>query len=168
MSDPEAERARRAAAERRLLIGAMVVFVLLVIQNGIGIFLNLYVRVSDSQSYSGVFAAMFASPAGWLHSVVAVLLLVASGAAIGFARKTEDAPLRWISIAVLASFAVAAYSGFHFVANADDLYSLTMELGFLGMVLGEAAVVFRIAQLRGIRPASPTTSAPSLKIPEAT
>lgn len=129
--------------------------VLLTVQNILGTFLNLFVTLNDTSEYAGVFAAMFGSAAGVLHVVVAVLLLISLAVVMAVAWPTHRWQLRAPALAALVSFLVAGYSGFHFVASQNNIYSFSMELGFLGVLLSEVALLHVI----GYRPSAPERTA---------
>ncbi|MCI4367591.1 MAG: hypothetical protein L3K08_07560 [Thermoplasmata archaeon] len=124
--------------------GALAGLVLLAIMNAVGIYLNLYVLISNSGGYVGVFPALFASSAGVLHFLVAAGLFVGLLVMLVRAQRLGDLRITWLCVAGLLSFLVAAYSGYHFVYDAESAYSFTMEMGFLGVVLCEGGILFLV------------------------
>ncbi|MCI4361105.1 MAG: hypothetical protein L3J91_05325 [Thermoplasmata archaeon] len=147
--------AGQAVARRRLKDGALGGLALLALINVVGIYLNLYVTLHDTSGDSGVFSAVFASAAGVLHVVLALVLFVGGVVMVVHARRSADARLQALAVLALLSFLIAAYSGYHFVAMNDSAYSFTMELGFLGAVLCEGGILAVVGGPSGIEPARP-------------
>jgi hypothetical protein len=135
------EEVGEVRARRRLRDGAIGALVLVSLQNAAGIFLNLYVTVHDTSSDAGVFPAMFASVAGALHVILAIVLLVGGVTMILIARKLPDRRLFALTLFAIAALVVAAYSGYHFVVSGETGYSFAMEMAFLTMVLCEGFIL---------------------------
>lgn len=155
MVEPTAEQRRRTLG----LVGGM--FVLLAIQNLAGIWLNLYVAVHDTASYGGVYAAMFASDAGVVHTVVGLLIGGNAILAVVQTWRWSDRRPRAVATVSLLLVALAAYLGFHFVSDGGaDVYSLGMEVAFMGIVLCQAALLFFVGAGPGAR-TSAATAAPT-------
>jgi hypothetical protein len=146
--------------ERRRMLGLVAgMFGLLALQNLAGIWLNLYVSVRDTTSYDGVFPAMFASDAGAVHAIVG--LLIGGNAILALARtwSWSDSGPRWVAAISLLLVAVASYLGFHFVqSGGDDLYSLGMEIAFMGIVLCQAALLYLVAVRPEVPPGAPVAA----------
>jgi hypothetical protein len=140
-ADPNLDPGAIATRGRRLRTGAMFAFVLLAVQNALGIYLNLYVSVNDPSEYAGVFPAMFASLSGALHTAVALVLFLGAVSMVVVAWPSRDSMLRSLTVVALLSFLVAAYFGYHFVASGDPFDSFAMEMGFLAVILTEAALL---------------------------
>lgn len=122
-------------------------FVLLAVQNGTGIWTNLFVTLHDTSSYGGVYPTMFQSPSGALHTVIGVLIGVNAILMLTFSWRMSDRRLRLISATVLGLVALAAYSGFHFVqSGGDNFYSALMEYCFTSIVLLEALALFLVTR----------------------
>lgn len=136
-------------------------FALLALQNAAGLWINLYVVVLDTSSYSGVYPAMFATVAGATHTVIGVLIGINAILTLLVARRFHERRLWGVAAIALALVAVAAYSGFHFVqSGGDNAYSFLMEMSFVGVVLCEAALLY-FATMIGVRPGfSPTAPGP--------
>ena len=156
MEGSSGSRERRDARLRGTSLGLLL---LLAAQNLVGLFLNLFVSVNDPTGYDGAIPAMFASPSGALHVVLALLLLGNVIALLVIAWPTRSIALRGAGVAALLSFMVAGYAGFHFVTSQENLYSITIEAGFLGVVLSAAAVLYLLASRRP-SPAVPSAGDP--------
>lgn len=150
----DSSRVPRAPAERLLgLIATM--FVLLGIQNGAGIWINLFITVNDTASYAGVYPAMFQSAPGALHTVVGVLIGANAILMLVLSRTLLDRRVPIISAVILGLVALAAYSGFHFVqSGGDNFYSALMEYSFMVIVLLEALALYLVT--RAITKSAPT------------
>jgi len=138
---------RELRARRRLRRGALATIVLLAIMNAAGTYLNLYVAIDTTNDYNTVFSALFGSAAGVLHFLVALGLFFAVLGTIVNARRSGDARLLAFSVVGLLAFLVAAYSGYHFIYSGEEGYSFWMEMGFLGVVLAEVAILARLGRL---------------------
>lgn len=142
-----AARATARPLEARLLGLIAGMFILLAIQNGTGIWTNLFVTVNDTASYSGVYPAMFQSLSGSLHTIVGILIGLNAILLVGFTWRLPDRRLRVIALLVLGLTALAAYSGFHFVqSGGDNTYSAIMEYCFTSIVLLEALALYLVAR----------------------
>lgn len=155
-----AEAALRHSMGRLLgLIAGM--FVLLAIQNGTGIWTNLFVTVRDTASYSGVYPAMFQSMSGAIHTIVGASIGINAVLLLTVSWRLPDRRLREIALAVLGIVALAAYSGFHFVqSGGDNSYSAIMEYGFTSIVLLEALALYRTTRAIAVS-ATPARAAPA-------
>ena len=153
MRDPTPQEIRRTLG----LVGGM--FALLALQNAAGIWLNLYVPVHDTSSYSGVYPAMFASSAGTLHTLLGILIGGNAILAIAQTWSWTDRRPRGVAAASLLLVGLAAYLGYHFVQSGGDAaYSFAMEIAFMGIVLCQAALLYLLA---GASPADRRPPAPS-------
>lgn len=145
---------------------ASVLIGLLGVQNLAGIYLNLYIRVNDTSSDSGVFPAMFTSVAGALHTILGVLL---GGLAILMTVTTWRQPdwrARALALATLGLIGLAAYAGFHFVrSGGEDAYSFLMEASFIGAILAGVALLVMFAKGELTNGATRRSDQPSLPAP---
>jgi hypothetical protein len=142
---------------------AAVMIVLLAVQDLLGTWLNLWVRLHDTSSDAGVYPAMFASVAGSLHTIFGAL--IGANAILMIARVwgSADRRLRWTALAVLLFVALAAYSGYHFVVTGgDNAYSFLMEFAFAGAFVTESMLLVLLLGV-GV-PAGPGRS-PSAAVP---
>lgn len=115
---------------------AMSVLGLLVIEFILGMLSNLYAKIPETDP--GQVFHQF----GWIniHSGVAVLLLLVSGAFIYQAKRagTFFMPAVWGFVDIL----LAAVFGHIFVATDNDVFSLLMALAFIGAIITYTRVVF--------------------------
>lgn len=135
-------------------------FVLLAVQNGTGIWTNLFVSVHDTASYSGVYSAMFQSASGALHTTIGVFIGINALLMVAYTWRLADRRLRVISLTVLGLVALAAYSGFHFVqSGGDNAYSAIMEYCFTSIILLEALALYLATQMLPVSPGPSSATA---------
>jgi hypothetical protein len=118
---------------------------LLVVENALGIYVNLFVSLALPSSIANVFPVLFSNTVLIAHGVVAALLIAASAILIVLTGRTGDPSLRYLAIAALLVLALTSYLGYHFVATQENLYSFGMEMGFLAVLLLQMAVLARVA-----------------------
>jgi hypothetical protein len=123
----------RLAELRGNCMGAAV---LLIIQFGIGIGVNLYVTVPEHKPF---LSAVFGSAVLATHAIVAIVLLGAAIGAVVRAIRARTAIV--LNSAGLAAIAVAGIAGSSFVGNGSNGASLAMALATaVGMFCYLAAV----------------------------
>jgi hypothetical protein len=123
----------RLAELRGNCMGAAV---LLIIQFGIGIGINLYVTVPEHKPF---LSAVFGSAVLATHAIVAIVLLGAAIGAVVRAIRARTAIV--LNSAGLAAIAVAGIAGSSFVGNGSNGASLAMALATaVGMICYLAAV----------------------------
>jgi hypothetical protein len=123
----------RLAELRGNCMGAAV---LLIIQFGIGIGINLYVTVPEHKPF---LSAVFGSAVLATHAIVAIVLLGAAIGAVVRAIRARTAIV--LNSAGLAAIAVAGIAGSSFVGNGSNGASLAMALATaVGMFCYLAAV----------------------------
>jgi hypothetical protein len=128
--------ASRLAALRGNCMGAAV---LLIIQFGIGIGVNLYVTVPEHKSF---FPAVFGSATLAAHAIVALVLL---GAAIGaLVRAIRSRKAIVFTAAGLAAVLAAGIAGASFVSNGSNGASLGMALATAVAMFCYLAAVFSL------------------------
>jgi hypothetical protein len=133
---PVTASAGRLAALRGNCMGAAV---LLIIQFGIGIGVNLYVTVPEHKSF---FAAVFGSAALAAHAIVALVLL---GAAIGaLVRAIRSRRAIVFTSAGLAAVLAAGIAGASFVSDGSNGASLGMALATAVAMFCYLAAVFSL------------------------
>jgi hypothetical protein len=133
---PVATSASRLAALRGNCMGAAV---LLIIQFGIGIGVNLYVTVPTHKAF---LPAVFGSATLAAHAIVALLLL---GAAIGaLVRAIRARRAIVFTSAGLAAILAAGITGSAFVSNASNGTSLGMALATAVAMFCYLAAVFSV------------------------
>jgi hypothetical protein len=131
-----ADAVSRLAVLRGNCVGAAV---LLIIQFGLGIGVNLYVTVPEHKSF---FPAIFSSAALAAHAIVALLLLGASISALIRAIRARRAIV--LTAVGLAAILAAAGAGASFVSNTSNGASLGMALATAVAMFCYLAAVFRL------------------------
>ena len=134
--NPAATSAASLAALRGNCMGAAV---LLVIQFGIGIGVNLYITVPKHKSF---LPAVFGSAMLAAHAIVSVVLL---GAAIGaLVRAIRSRKAIVFTSAGLTAVLAAGFAGASFVSNGSDGASLAMALAAVVAMFCYLAAVFSL------------------------
>jgi hypothetical protein len=133
---PAATATSRLAALRGNCMGAAV---LLIIEFGIGIGVNLYVTLPDHKSF---LPAVFGSAVLAVHAIVALVLL---GAAIGALVRAIRARTAIVFTSVgLAAILIAAIAGSSFVSSQSNGASLAMALATAAAMFCYLAAVFSL------------------------
>ncbi len=135
---PPAARASRLSALRGNCMGAAV---LLIVQFGIGIGVNLFVALPTHKSFLGT---VFGSGALAAHAIVAVLLLGAAIAALVRAIRARRAIV--FTAVGLAAILAAAGAGASFVGSGRNSESLVMALATAVAMLSYLAAVFTLGR----------------------
>lgn len=130
-------------SQSRLRMLTVIILVLLAAQFLVGMLVNLYVQVptvhpgvNAPEYFSGVVQgvawALLHAPL-WLqvHSIIGLLLFIASLVLIGFAIAARSRA--WIILSVIGLFGIMAggFNGASFMNYGHDFSSLLMSLGFL-------------------------------------
>lgn len=125
---------------------AWTILGLLLVQNVLGIYLNLFVSLPEGPSLDALMATYSILAA---HVIVGILLLVTPGIVLFLAARTRRAAL-WIPALAMLAFAFLAFeSGIEFVIGGqDDVLSFLMELGFLGVVAADVLVLYQVTRHR--------------------
>jgi hypothetical protein len=127
----------------RLLRVGWLVLALLVVQNILGIGLNLYVSLPSPPTFVTVFASI---PLLTAHISVAFLLVGLVAYAALFARWNSVAGLAWLEGLELLALVVAVQEGFSFTFTQNNAFSLGMEVAFVGAFAAQAVVIYRLAR----------------------
>ena len=133
---PAVVAAPRLAALRGTCMGAAV---LLIIQFGLGVGVNLYVTLPGHKSF---FSQVFGSATLAAHAIVALLLLGAAIAALVRSIRARRA-IAFTSVG-LAAILVAAIAGSSFVGNGSNGASLAMALATAVAMFCYLAAVFSL------------------------
>jgi hypothetical protein len=133
---PAVTSASRLAALRGNCMGAAV---LLIIEFGIGIGVNLYVTVPKNKSF---FPAVFGSATLAAHVIVALVLVAAAIGALVRAIRARRAIV--LTSAGLAAILVAGFAGSSFVSTVGNGASLTMALATAVAMFCYLAAVFSL------------------------
>lgn len=129
----------------RLVRLSFVLLGLLLVQNVLGMALNLYIALPNRPTFAQVFLSI---PALTVH--IANAFLIVGFAAVGLVlirRERLPNTTPW-AVLVLVGVVAALQEGFAFTFTQDNAFSYGMEVGFLAGVLGEAMVLFRLAAHR--------------------
>ncbi len=128
----------------RIAPWAWTVLALLLAQNLLGIYLNLYVPLPQGPDLLALMAEYAILAA---HVAVGILLLVSTGAVLLLAGRTHRRSLWVPALAALLLTFLAFESGIEFVINGqDNRFSFLMELGFLGVVASDVLVLVQAAR----------------------
>jgi hypothetical protein len=130
-----------ARASRALRGNCMGASVLLIIQFGIGIGLNLFVTLPTNKPF---FSTVFGQGAVALHAIVALLLLGAAISALVRAIRAGNRTVTALTALGLAAILVAAGAGASFVGNGSNGASLTMALATAVAMFSYVAAVFAL------------------------
>lgn len=131
----------------RIAPWAWSVLVLLLLQNVIGIYLNLFVPLPQGPDVLSLMAAYSILAA---HVVAGILLLVSTGVVLLLAGRTHRPSLWAPALAALLFTFTAFESGIEFVIGGqDDAFSFLMELAFLGVVAADVLVLYQATRHPG-------------------
>jgi hypothetical protein len=140
----------------RLLHLGWVLLGLLLIECVIGVALAVYVTVPSSPSFMTVFASI---PLLTAHIVLAFLLTAVALYATLLARRLRvPGVAAWEALAVLFLL-VAIEEGFAFTSSQNNSYVLGMVVGFLGALLVQVVVIYRLTR-RSHQPAKAPAVSP--------
>lgn len=137
---PKAPPEKRAA----LLRWSWGILGALLLQNLLGMGLNLYVSLPSSTSFTKVFVT---TPLLTAHIALAFVLLGATAAFLVLARRSRLDGLTARAGLALLSVVVAVQEGFAYTFTLDNAYSYGMNIAFLFAVGFEVAILYRLARL---------------------
>lgn len=148
-------------AERTARAAAGLSFALLLVQNALGLYLNLYVTLARPAGIGSVFPVLVSNPVLIAHGVNAMALLgLAILLAVVGGRARAGRTVRGLGLASILALAVTAYLGYHFVATQENGYSFGMELGYLSALALQAAILYRVRPDRDPPPGPARAIAP--------
>jgi hypothetical protein len=124
-----AVQARRLAGLRQASLGALV---MLIVQFGLGIGVNLYISLPAKGSAGDAFSN---GPLLALHVVVGLLLIVTAIGLLVRAIIARHGPVIAAAAVGLLAIATAATQGFSFVSDGTNAASLTMGLATAAAML---------------------------------
>jgi hypothetical protein len=140
----------------RLLHLGWAILALLVLENLLGIFLNLYVALPTAPTFLQVFVSI---PLLTTHIATAFLLFALAVYGVLLARRLHVPGIVRMEVLEVVFLVLAIQEGFTFTFTQNNAFSLGMEVGFLGAVVAQVVVLFRLA--RGTHPgASAATVSP--------
>jgi hypothetical protein len=123
---------------RQASLGALV---MLIVQFGLGVGVNLYVTLPAAGKIGDVFSS---GPALALHGVLGLLLVVSSVALLVRAIAARNRPVIVAAVVGLAAILAAAGEGFSFVRNGTNAASLGMALATGVAMLCYAVTLFLV------------------------
>jgi len=130
------------AAERLRHLG-VVLFGLLVVECVIGIALAMYVSLPSSPSFLTVFTSV---PLLTAHIALAFLLTVVALYATLLAMRLRVTGIAGWEALTTVFLLLAVEQGFAFTFNQNNMFVLGMVVGFLGALVVQGVVVFRLSQ----------------------
>ena len=153
------------AGLRRVCLATLI---MLVVQYGLGIFLNLYVAVPASDAHAGIFAEIATAPlALTVHALLGLALIGSAILLVVKAARVEDQLLAVLAAAGLAAIAGAFAAGGIFVRNGMPFASLAMAvltgvalLCYVGTLALATAARQRGTERPGTEPRAPERRAP--------
>ena len=116
-------QARRLGGLRRGVLSALI---MLIVQFGLGIGVNLYVSLPAAGNGGRKVSQAFTGPALALHSVVGLLLILAAIGVLVSAILARHRPVIAAAAVGLLAIAAAAGMGFSFVHSSSNAASMAM------------------------------------------
>ena len=108
---------------------SVTMLVMLVIQYGLGIILNLYVEVPASDAHAGILTEIATAPAVLtVHAVLGVALIGTAVLLVGTAAQIRDRLLAVLATAGLTTLGGAFGAGEIFVRSGQDTASMAMAI----------------------------------------
>ncbi len=131
---------------RRLVRWTWGILGALLVQNVLGMGLDLYVSLPSSLPFTKLFVT---APLLTAHVVLAFLLVVATAAFAVSARRSRIDGLTWRAVLAFLAVLVALQEGFAYTFTLNPGYSFGMDLAFLFAVAFEVGILFLLAGERG-------------------
>ncbi len=153
ISDRGKERSRsRNRLRSQIAPWAWALLALLLLQNILGIYLNLFVALPASQDLAALLASYSVLA---MHVTVGFLILATAGVILFLGARTHRGAL-WIPALAALVFALLAFStGVEFtIGGQDDVLSFLMEIAFLGVVGSDVLVLYAASRSRSPRDAA--------------
>jgi hypothetical protein len=133
-------------------LGLAVMLVLLFIQFIIGIFINLYVSFPPLNRISHIAPAAF--PSNYItvmfHMMLGFLILIVSFIMLLLSIKLQNSKLVSSSAISFIFVIVAGVSGFLFLFNEYNVYSLIMAISFIIIVMSEFYYLYTLKLINSI------------------
>jgi cytochrome bd-type quinol oxidase subunit 2 len=122
-------KGRGGLRRARLRHMSVAMLVMLVIQYGLGIILNLYVEVPASDAHAGILTEIATAPAVLtVHAVLGVALIGTAILLVGTAAQIRDRLLAVLATAGLTTLGGAFGAGEIFVRSGQDMASMAMAV----------------------------------------
>lgn len=137
--------ARNASTGRGLRANSLAALMILLIEYGLGIWVNLYGQLPASDNGASLSAgfgrAVADGPIGLsIHAVLGAVLIVSAVTAVVRSFLARRPVLVGAAIVGLAAVAIAALSGARFVGHGSDATSMTMAIA-AGVAIGAYALM---------------------------
>ncbi len=131
---------------RSAMIAPWLSLTFLVFINMAGMWLNLW---GDVSSFSEGTKAMASVPLLDIHIIIALAIVGNLALFIRNALKPQGKPFRPIATIAASFVALSIFSGAMFTFNGGkDVFSFTMEIGFVGLVASVGYVLFLVGRAR--------------------
>lgn len=141
--EPPAGGKERMTRLAQIRLTLWVVLGLMVVQGALGIYVNLFGNLSAPSDPNAVFPIVFGSPVLAAHFLNAFALIGLTAFLLVRSGDGQIPGLRMWSALLLAAFVAAAYSGYHFTGTQENVYSFSMEMGFLVALVLVAVLIYR-------------------------
>jgi hypothetical protein len=133
-SEPDLPRLRRMA---------WTLLVLLVLENVLGIFANLYVTLPSGNATLAIFTSI---PVLALHVLNAFLMLGLAAYFLLLCHRTGLRRLRNVAALEILFLVFAIQEGFAFAATQNNVYSFGMDVAFLLSVTAVARILYLVGR----------------------
>lgn len=147
---PPSSSVDRLGKLNRIVRWTGVLLGLQILQNLIGMALNLYVTVPTSPTFAEVFLSI---PVLSFHILNGFLVVALAAVLLVLVRRVAVAGVTGWAVVLLVGVVVALQEGFAFVFTQDNAYSYGMEVGFLVAVAASAGVLYRVTAARSLEEA---------------
>lgn len=132
---------------RSIFAGAVLGVALLVSQNLMGMYMNFWVDLSIFSPIIKAFTSEFVLDA---HVAVGVVIVSGTFSQVVLANRSGNRIQRIPAISAFTFSLVAFLSGVEFTfGGGDDIFSFTMELGFVGVFASVATILYLSGKTRG-------------------
>ena len=125
----------------RLRRQAWGLLALLVLENLLGIFANLYITLPAGNAIEAIFTSF---PVLTVHVVNGFLMLALAATMVVSTHRAGYRRLRNVAIFEVVFLAVAIQEGFAYSATQNNLFSFGMEAAFVFAVVGVATLLYRL------------------------
>ncbi len=128
------------------LSAAWIALPILVVQNLLGMYMNLWLNMSNYSSIPKVFSSV---PTIDVHVAIGVLILIIATGRVAVSIQPKNRRFLVPSVFIFLFAIVAFASGveFTFFGN-NDVFSFTMELGFGGIIVSVSALIYLVFKQR--------------------
>jgi len=154
-SSSEAGATPGRSAPGRLRHLSTVLLGLLVVESVLGVAIAMYVSLPSSPTFLSVFTSI---PLLTAHIVLAFLLVVVAVYATVLAWRLRVSGTTGLEVLTLLFLLFAIQEGFAYTFDQNNMYALGMVVGFLGALVVQVVVVYRLSRtVRMTMPAPPSS-----------